>query len=52
MSAGDGHNETKADKLREGAPSFAFSIFNHEPWSQLSGNEIEWVSGLSHGRKF
>ena len=50
MSVGDVHKVTDAEEIVEGAPRFAFSIFQHEPWSPAE--EMEWVSGLSHGRNF
>ncbi|CAD6580863.1 MAG: hypothetical protein ASARMPRED_000348 [Alectoria sarmentosa] len=50
MSPGVGHKVIGAEKIVQGAPGIAFSIFQHEPWKPAQ--EMEWVNGLSHGRKF
>ena len=53
MSIGIGDDATEAKDILEGAPRFAFWVFINEPWGQeIPGQEIEWVSGLSHGRNF
>ncbi|CAD6577545.1 MAG: hypothetical protein ASARMPREDX12_008392 [Alectoria sarmentosa] len=50
MSAGDGHKVIDAEKIVQGAPGSAFSIFQHEPWRPAQ--EMEWLPSAQNVQNF